>query len=41
MSVFVDRDREMQVIDDSFQILQDKTRLLRNPILEFYGVRGK
>lgn len=40
MSVFVDRDREMRLIDDSFQILLDKKRLLRNPILEFYGVSG-
>ncbi len=40
MSVFVDRDREMQLIEDSFEILQDKNRLLRNPILEFYGVSG-
>jgi hypothetical protein len=40
MSVFVDRDREMQLINDTFQILLDKNRLLRNPILEFYGVSG-
>jgi len=40
MSVFVDRDREMRLIEDSFQILLDKNRLLRNPILEFYGVSG-
>jgi hypothetical protein len=40
MSVFVDRDREMQLIDDSFRTLLDKNRLLRNPILEFYGVSG-
>ncbi|HEY1351059.1 MAG TPA: ATP-binding protein [Ktedonobacteraceae bacterium] len=40
MSVFVDRDREMQLIEDSLQILQNKERLLRNPILEFYGVSG-
>jgi len=40
MSVFVDRNREMQLIDDSFQALLDENRLLRNPILEFYGVSG-
>ena len=40
MSVFVDRNREMQLIDDSFRTLLDETRLLRNPILEFYGVSG-
>src|SRR5260370_21159914 len=40
MSVFVNRDREMQLVDDSFQILLDKERLLRNPILDFYGVSG-
>src|SRR5579871_6539109 len=40
MSVFVDRDREMRLIDASVQILLDKKRLLRNPILEFYGVSG-
>lgn len=40
MSVFVDRERELKMIADSFKILQDKNRLLRNPILEFYGVSG-
>ena len=40
MTVFVDRDREMRLIDDSFRTLLDKKRLLRNPILEFYGVSG-
>ncbi len=40
MSVFVDRDRELQLIDASFHTLLDKNRLLRNPILEFYGVSG-
>src|SRR5690242_17722575 len=40
MSVFVNRDREMRLIDDSFRALLDKNRLLRNPILEFYGVSG-
>lgn len=40
MSVFVDRDRELRLIDDSFQALLDKNRLLRNPIVEFYGVSG-
>lgn len=30
----------MQLIDDSFRTLLDKNRLLRNPILEFYGVSG-
>lgn len=40
MSVFVDRNREMQLIEDSFQTLLDQNRLLRNPILEFYGVSG-
>jgi hypothetical protein len=40
MSVFVDRDREMQLIEDSFEILRNKDKLLRNPILEFYGVSG-
>ena len=40
ISVFVDRDRELQLIDASFHTLLDKNRLLRNPILEFYGVSG-
>lgn len=40
MSVFVDRYREMQLIEDSFETLQDKGKLLRSPILEFYGVSG-
>jgi hypothetical protein len=40
MSVFVDRDHELQIIDDSFKVLLDTKRLLRNPILEIYGVRG-
>lgn len=40
MSVFVDRNHELQLIDDSFQTLLDQNRLLRNPILEFYGVSG-
>ena len=40
MSVFVDRNHEMQLIEDSFRTLLDKNRLLRNPILEFYGVSG-
>jgi hypothetical protein len=40
MSVFVDRDQEMRMIDDAFQLLQDKERLLRTPILEFYGISG-
>lgn len=40
MSVFVDRNREMELIEESFQTLLDENRLLRNPILEFYGVSG-
>src|SRR5579859_205021 len=40
MSVFVDRNREMELIEESFHILLDENRLLRNPILEFYGVSG-
>jgi len=40
MSVFVDRDRELQLIEDAFERLQDEQRTLPNPILEFYGVGG-
>ncbi|GCE31404.1 hypothetical protein KDA_68880 [Dictyobacter alpinus] len=40
MELFVNRETELQVIDNAFQTLLDKTRLLRTPIIEFSGVGG-
>src|SRR6266567_7104039 len=40
MNSFVNREDELNVIDEALSALQSKHRLLRTPIIEFYGVRG-
>jgi hypothetical protein len=40
MESFVNRETALQHIDDAFLILQDKKRLLKIPIMDFYGVKG-
>ena len=40
MDVFVNREHELQLIDESFDALRDKKRLLQTPIIEFQGVGG-
>ena len=40
MESFVDRETALKYIDDAFETLQDKKRLLRTPIIDFYGVGG-
>ncbi len=40
MEIFVDRETALMYIDDALEILQDKKRLLRTPIMNFYGARG-
>lgn len=40
MELFVNREDELQLIDESFRALLDRERLLRNPIIEFQGVSG-
>jgi len=40
MEKFVNRDEELLLIDDAVDTLLDRKRLLRTPIIEFYGVEG-
>src|SRR5450432_502866 len=40
MESFVNREAALKYIDDAFVMLQDKKRLLRTPIMDFYGVKG-
>ena len=40
MDAFVNRDEELNIIDEAVTTLLDKSRLLRTPIVEFYGVNG-
>ena len=40
MESFVNREAALKYIDDAFIMLQDKKRLLRTPIMDFYGVKG-
>jgi hypothetical protein len=40
MELFVNRENELQLIDESFSALLDKARLLRTPIIEFQGISG-
>jgi len=40
MEIFVDRETAFKYIDEVFATLQDKKRLLRTPIINFYGVGG-
>lgn len=40
MSKLINRDRELQIIDGALDTLLDTKRLLRTPIVEFYGVEG-
>lgn len=37
---FVNRDNELMLIDDAFDSLVDSARLVRTPIVEFYGING-
>ncbi len=40
MENFVNRESELQLIDESFQCLLERKRLLNNPIIEVQGIRG-
>src|SRR2546429_9669459 len=40
MESFVDRETALKYIDNAFETLQDKKRLLRTPIIDFYGIGG-
>ena len=40
MNDFVNRETELALIDEAVEALLDKQRLLRTPIIEFYGVKG-
>ena len=40
MESFVDRETALKYINNAFETLQDKKRLLRNPIVDFYGIGG-
>ena len=40
MKLFVNREPELKLIDESFKALLDRRRLLRNPIIEVQGVGG-
>lgn len=40
MTTLVNRDEELQTIDGALDTLLDSKRLLRTPIVEFYGVEG-
>lgn len=40
MELFVDRETELQLIDESFTVLVDGKRLLRTPVIEVQGVGG-
>jgi hypothetical protein len=40
MELFVNREHELELIDESFNALLDRKRLLRTPIIEFQGVGG-
>jgi ATPase family associated with various cellular activities (AAA) len=40
MEKFVNRDEELMLVDDAVDTLLDRKRLLRTPIIEFYGVDG-
>ncbi len=39
-SDFVNREKELQQVEDAVDVLQDKQRLLRTPIIEYHGVQG-
>jgi NB-ARC domain len=40
MALFVNREKELDLIEDAVQALLDRHRLLRTPIVEIYGVGG-
>src|SRR6266581_8212985 len=40
MNAFANRDLEVGRIEDAVTTLLDKQRLLRDPIIEFYGIEG-
>jgi hypothetical protein len=40
MALFVDREKELDLIGDAVQALLNRDRLLRTPIIEVYGVGG-
>lgn len=40
MSKFVNREKELKLIEDAFKALHDDQRLLPTPIIDFYGVDG-
>src|SRR5256885_13811171 len=39
-SIFVNREKELQQIEESVEILQDEQRLVKTPIFEFSGLQG-
>ncbi len=40
MSSFVNREAELELVDDALRALLDKNRLLHTPILDFFGIDG-
>jgi hypothetical protein len=40
MNSFVNREVELRLVDEAFSALLDKQRILRSPIIEFYGTGG-
>lgn len=40
MDLFVNRETELELIDESFSALLDRKRLLRTPLIEVFGVGG-
>ena len=40
MDIFINRETELKYINNVFATLSDKKRLLRTPIIDFYGVGG-
>lgn len=40
MALFVNREKELNLIEDAVQALLDRHRLLRTPVIEIYGVGG-
>jgi hypothetical protein len=40
MKLFVNREEELRMVEEALEALLDRKRLLRTPIIDFYGVRG-
>ncbi len=40
MDIFVNRAEELKLVEEALDILQDPQRLLRTPLIEFWGIEG-